>query len=533
MAECLSSVAGIRDLLVTAGPRYVGSLLKRRLMRFPSLRAGRGRLWANVVGALALAGFLARARDMGRYAFWNDEAWVALSTRVDGLEQFWLSLSVTPVLWAATLRAFAAVPTSPEIALRLLPLLFGMLTLWAAYRLGSHFAGHPSGGAAAVAAVASDPVSVFYSHELKHYTAETFFCVVAFWLAGRAGERGRSADAITLALVLAVGAPFASTQLLVAPPLFAALLVAALLRGDRHRAVTTTALAVAVGLWSVVYFHIALAPRMHESLVQYWDGAYVPAESLGEAASFVVYSLHRQLQFTWGAEAVVPALAVLVATLALVPRVRTLGFAAILFVLELAIVSRHRALPFDESRVMLFALTLLHVLMAAAIALAAVRLWSRRGMRSLVLGAVAFFLVSKARNLERSFVPHEPEDLGTLVTRMEQVREPSDTVLLYDRSGFVYAYYQRRPPRLLPDARAALGFRVALDDARLFIVGSQHPEAVVAKALARGARVWLLGSRFRGDDERRITDALATRARVVDEWRAPRALAMLAVPDGR
>jgi hypothetical protein len=41
-------------------------------------------LWAGIVGALAIVGVVVRLRDFGRYGFWNDEPWVALSTRVEG-----------------------------------------------------------------------------------------------------------------------------------------------------------------------------------------------------------------------------------------------------------------------------------------------------------------------------------------------------------------------------------------------------------------------------------------------------------------
>ena len=65
----------------------------------------RARVFIFATIGLALAGVALRLRAFGQFGFWNDEAWVALSTRVDDFEQFWLSLSVTPVLWAATLRA--------------------------------------------------------------------------------------------------------------------------------------------------------------------------------------------------------------------------------------------------------------------------------------------------------------------------------------------------------------------------------------------------------------------------------------------
>ena len=103
--------------------------------------AGRSlRAAACVVG---LVGVVLRIATVGRPGFWNDEAWVALSTRVSGVAQFLLSLSVTPVLWAALLRPLALLPLPPEISLRLLPFAFGVATLWLAWRLGWRLVDHP------------------------------------------------------------------------------------------------------------------------------------------------------------------------------------------------------------------------------------------------------------------------------------------------------------------------------------------------------------------------------------------------------
>jgi hypothetical protein len=113
-----------------------------------------------VVGARGVA---LRVWEVGRPGFWTDEAWVAISTRVSGAVHFLVSLSVTPILWAALLRPLACLPLAPEISLRLLPLGFGLATLWLAWWLGGRLAGHPLGGLLGLALVAVDPVSVSLS----------------------------------------------------------------------------------------------------------------------------------------------------------------------------------------------------------------------------------------------------------------------------------------------------------------------------------------------------------------------------------
>ena len=107
--------------------------------------------------AIALTGIALRLDELGRYGFWNDEAWVAIATRVEGLRQFLLALSVTPIGWGALLEPLSHAPGRPETTLRLLPVAFGVLTLWLAWRLGTRLADHALGGLCALALVAFDP----------------------------------------------------------------------------------------------------------------------------------------------------------------------------------------------------------------------------------------------------------------------------------------------------------------------------------------------------------------------------------------
>jgi hypothetical protein len=478
---------------------------------------------------LAATGLALRLVDFARHDFWNDEAWVALSTRTEGIAQFWLSLAITPPLWAASLRPLALLPAAPEASLRVLPLVFGMLTLAAAYRVGTAFAGHAIGGVVALAVVAADPLSVAYSRELKHYTAETFFCLLAFSMLMRCARSERVGEVVGLALVLLVGMPFANSQLFVAPAALGALLASAAVRRAWPLAAAVGVATVAVGTLELLYFRLAVAPRLHASLTEYWEGAYIPDASLSAAARFVYESLAAQLTFRWGTAAAVVALLCLGAAMLRERGRRSAGLALALLVAELAILSSRRAVPFNEPRVTLFLLTTLGVLAAASVGLVARTAWARPVLRPLVALAMLAGMLAVARRSTALVPPHAAEDLGTLVRAMERERLPDDALLLYERSGYVYAYYRRQPPRLVPDAAVTVGFRPLLDDPTLVVVDGRTAEAAVERAIAGRTRVWLVGSRFRDDDEQRIRKALAARTVTLFEKRGARALLILAV----
>lgn len=485
---------------------------------------GAHRWWGGLVVALALAGFGLRLSDFGRYGFWNDEAWVALCTRVQGLEQFWLSLSVTPVLWAATLRALP--DAQPEITLRLLPLAFGCLTLWAAWRAGTSFAGSQVGGVFALALVAVDRLSITYSQLLKHYSAETFFALLAFWCADRFHRSRRGRDLCVLAIILIVGLGFSNAQLLVAPPLLAALLIAAVVRRDWRMVRIVSLAGLAVGLWDAAWFRLLIAPHLLPSVIGYWEGTYVPSTSIGAALRFVGASLAAQLAQTWSAAAIVAALFCLIAVAVGSWERRTIALALLFLIAELAVLSALRRLPFDEPRVMLFLLTTLGVYGVAAVAAVGVELWRRRMLRPLVaLGGCLLVYDLAAHRLWRA--PGSPplvEDVGPLIRVVEEHRAPEDHVLLYGRSTYVYAYYQTATPLVVPEPATTVGFRPLFTDPHLTVVGPTDLAAALDAAFAKSPQVWFIGSRFHPGDEYRMLAVLMARGTLVVATRRPNAV---------
>ncbi len=478
-----------------------------------------------VVVALGVAALAVRVVDLGRYGFWNDEAWVALSTRVVGANQFWLSLSTTPPLWAATLRTLALAPGPPETLLRLFPLAFGCLGLWLAHRVGRSLGGR-LGGVLALAAVAFDPGSVEYSKLLKQYSAEACLGLLAVeeaigWIRG-AGTR----HLVWVALVLAVGAGFASTQLLIAPPILATLLADALVCRDRPRARAVLVASVAVAAWDLGYFVLAVAPRLTPALAEYWNDAYL-AGSPGQMAGPVLRGLIGMLAPTWSRLGLAIATAGAVALVA-ERASRSSILAVVLLIAEVAALSILRRVPFNAPRVMLFMVTIVNVHLAAGIGVVLARLWSREVLRPVAVLVVVGLAYGLATGREwRSLSTVSREDMGRLVRTIERERRVEDGILLYDRSAFVFAYYARATPVLVPTPTTSVGFVPLIADPAVSLLRGDGVEVAVARAVAAHPRVWFAGSRFRAGDETRIRQALVTRGRVVLERTGARALLLL------
>jgi hypothetical protein len=176
-------------------------------------------------------------------------------------------------------------------------------------------------------------------------------------------------------------------------------------------------------------------------------------------------------------------------------------------------------------------MTALNVYAAAAVAVVAVELWRRPRLRPLLPLGLALLVYSAA--VERPWAglgrTPNPEDLGPLVRIVERDRTPGDRVLLYARSTYVYAYYQTAKPVLVP-ASTTVGYQPHFDDPRLALVDRGTVDAALARALAEGSRVWLLGSRFHAGDEPHFRDAARARGHIALELRRPRALLVLVTP---
>jgi hypothetical protein len=225
------------------------------------------------------------------------------------------------------------------------------------------------------------------------------------------------------------------------------------------------------------------------------------------------------------------ALGCFAAALVLYPRLRLAGLALVLLVIELAVLSYARFVPFDAPRVMLFLLSLIGVLAAAAIALVARRAWSWALLRPAVVLGLAWLATDLATHREWRALGRvrRPEDLGPLIRLVEERRRPGEGVLLYGRSNFVYAYYRNRTPVLRPEARTSEGYPLPRldDDPDLVVVAGPDAPGAVAAVFAGRRQVWFLGSRFREGDEQAIRRALEPHGTVVGEMRRPRALLLL------
>lgn len=456
--------------------------------------------WTGVVLSVlvAAAGVGLRFWDAGRYGFWNDEAWVALVTRVEGLSQLRLVIGPTPIGFAMLLRAFPE--TSSELALRSVPLLFGCATMAVAWRLGLRAAGM-AGALVALAAVAFDPLEIAYATQLKQYTAEAFLAVLALdaLLAFALAPSRRTVRRI--AATLSVGIVFGTAQLFVVGPVLAVASTIAV--GLDDRALRRRALVVfaATTAWVGAWYLVVVAPRVTGQLSAYFANDYVPVGSLGDVARFVEAELAGHLGAMLGRHGWLAGVVALGALGVVDRRCGPIAVAVVLLMFEMIGLGMARRVPFGAERVMLFCYTATGATLAVALGAMLSRLAAGALGPVFALGlAVALAAdVAVPRDWRRITESARIEDVGPLIRAVEAERTPDDVLLLYERSLFPYAYYQRARPVLVPSINPT-GFVPDLTDPRVRLLGRMNLVADIDRAFADAAVVWFVGSRMGAEE---------------------------------
>jgi len=114
------------------------------------------------------------------------------------------------------------------------------------------------------------------------------------------------------------------------------------------------------------------------------------------------------------------------------------------------------------------------------------------------------------------------------VRLVESEHRPDDVVLLHTKTLFIYAYYQRAVPFLMPARGVSTGFLPVLSDPAVVVVSEPRLNAALTSARQSHGRAWLLASRQSREDALRLRRKLEAFGAISREERRPGALLLLA-----
>jgi hypothetical protein len=482
----------------------------------PPLRGARLARLAEHGGAVLLGALVLAVHNVGyllSVPFWNDEAWVAVTTRYP-LSQLRTVTSSTPVGWSFLLRL---VTFGRGQSGRLLPLAFAAAAVVTAYWLarGLDWRRRELALTAAVLAACAALMvpAMLVRDDLKQYTADAFVALLI--LAGTARlERAWSRRALALlSAFIVLGLFISDAAAFVGAAALCGLVVAQAVRRAWVRlgeVVLTTAVTAGLGIGVYLAFD---ARAVTAGLAAYWRPHFLPAAAgFGAASHFVATKLgHVDKYFAlrpWWL-----AIALVVAGIATVARLGRPGTAIAVAALwpEMLVLSRLQRYPFGDLRTSTFLIVVTVVTAAIGVIGLSAAVCRRLPRRRLISAAVATVIPAVALAgfclAARPYVRSElipDEHVRQQVDYVAAHAAPGDRIVVSASGDWGFAYYWPvgRPGRR-PDPNNLQGYQPDFPDQPRIIVAASRSAAAITAALTQAvdqtkrsacARIWLVRS---------------------------------------
>jgi hypothetical protein len=487
----------------------------------------------NLLVLLLALGVLV-VHDVGyllRQPFWNDEAWVAVTTRFP-LSQLAATTSSTPIGWSLLLRV---VTVKGSQTARLAPLAFAGLAVAASYWLARGLGWQRRSSAMLAGTLAGISVllvpAMLVRDDLKQYTADACMALLTLTLTSRLEREWSRRRLALLSVSIWAGLLLSEAVAFTGAAAFAGLFIVQLARRDWRKLAETaiTGLATAV---LMLYIYVAFYARAATALgaSSHWDGFYVPVGTGLHASVAWVIRLLGDLRTDFGlgpAWLAVPLVLAGLVTAARLGRPAT-ALAAAALLPEMLVLSALKFYPFGDLRTSTWLIVVIVVFAAIGVGgiAALLRHWlpAKAGWlaASLVaVAAVAGFCVAASPYVRGHPIPNE--DVRDQATYVAEHASPSDVILVNMSSSWGFAYYwpYGQPARRITSV-VRQGYLAYFPDQPRIVVAPNRDLAGVSTALRKAldrlrpgscARIWLIRSHVSTAEQAAWTVALA-RARL-------------------
>lgn len=462
----------------------------------------RSRPLAAEYAILALLCLLVLALHDVRYVlsqpYWNDEAWVAVTTRFP-LSKLPQLTSSTPIGWSFGVRL---VTFGRSESGRLLPLAFAGMAVIPGYWLARGLDWKDRGAAIVAAALAAAAVllvpAMLVRDDLKQYTADACLSLVILAATARLERRWSRGALVLLSVAVWAGMLVTDAAAFAGAAALGAICLVQLVRRDwRRLAAAAVAAAGTTALGAAVY-ELFDARAIGPGLTAYWQNYYVPVHrGLARVTGFVVGQfglIHRYFGLGPGWLAVPIVLAGLM-TLVRLGRPATALAAAALWPGLLAL-SGLRKFPFGDLRTSTFLITTTAVVAAIGVAgiCAVLRAWLRGGRLATVVAvavavtALAGFSLAARPYVRSRLIPWEP--IRQQAQYVAQHAGPRDPIVVSANSNWGFAYYwPAGQPASRPDPANLQGYQAIFPGQARIVVATQRDVAGIRAAMDQAVRL--------------------------------------------
>lgn len=469
------------------------------------------RAWPDVLlaGLLTLATLVVHNLGyMFSAPFWNDEAWVAISTKLP-LHQVTTVSSVTPVGWTLLLRL---VFFGGDQRLRVVPLLFSALTVLTAYcyvrslpwhRLSVGRCAAVLGGAAALLA----PTALLRD-DLKPYTADAFVTVLVLWLVCRLESSWSRRRMLTLALVVLVGFLFSAVSVFVGAAAIGSVVLTNLVRRNWPRTIESLVVGGVAGVLLVSVYLVLYRPGLPAGVNNYWAAFYLPVSEGWSAVWRYLVVGGGQMAHYLGLGTLSVALILLIAGVVTLVRLgrSALAVTVPLLLVEMIALGALKQYPLFDLRTSHFLTTAIAVTAAIGVGGLCALLARVHGASAVVLTvvALALYLVNPdVHTVLRTTRAIPAEDLRTPTDYVAAHEQPGDVIVVGFLSSWGFGYYWTKDQPVREPTTANLqgfvvgfpkrpGIVIVRDRTRSGVDAAMAQASAAASRVGPGARVWLV-----------------------------------------
>lgn len=505
---------------ITAQPAAAAAGLRTRVRQTVP-----GRRIAEHLAVLLLGLLVLVVHDVGyllRQPFWNDESWVAVTTRFP-LSQLPATTISTPIGWSVLERLLTV---RGEQTSRLLPLAFAGAAVVAACWLGRglgwrrrHFA--VIGAVLAGTAVLLTP-AMLVRDDLKQYTADACLALTVLALTSRLERAWSRRGLAVLSAVAGGGMLLSDAAAFAGVAAFVALCVIQLARRSWRRLAEAAAASAAAAILMLGVYKAFDARAAGPALTAYWSGAFLPVgKGVHADIAFVTWRFgtvgaYFGLGPAW--LALPMALAGLV-TIFRLGRPATALAVALLWPVMLTL-SAARRYPFLDLRTSTFLFAVTAVVAAIGVAGTCSLLPRRLGDAlplSLALAAAAAFIIPAQPYVRSHLIPHEDVRYQARYVAAHFVR--GDVILVNLNSSWGFAYYwPAGAPARRADAVVLQRYEPYFPGEPNIVVARNRNAAGVNAALAQAlaleracGRIWLVRTHVNPTEQKAWLMALRQR----------------------
>jgi hypothetical protein len=450
--------------------------------------------------------------------YWNDEAWVAVTTRFP-LGRLPQLTSSTPIGWSFLLRLVTAGRSQSG---RLLPLAFAGIAVIPGYWLARRLDWRDRGTSIAAAVLAAAAVllvpAMLVRDDLKQYTADACMTLVILATTARLERRWSPPSLALLAAAICGGMLVSDAAAFTGAAALGAVCLTELVRRDWRRLAEAAVAAVGTTVLGLAIYEIFDARAVVLGLTAYWRNYYLPVHG-GPAR--IIRFVARQFGLIHGYFGLgpwwlaVPLVLLGLATIARLGRPATALAAAALWP-EMLALSALRKYPFLDLRTSTFLITSTAVVAAIGLAglCAALRAWLRAVLRArqrdsrlatvaavvVAATALAGFSLAAAPYVRSRLIPWEP--IRQQAQYVAQHAGPRDPIVVSANSNWGFGYYwPAGQPASRPDPANLQGYQAIFPGQPRIVVAAQRDVAGIRAAMDQAvqlappgdcSRIWLV-----------------------------------------